>query len=111
MISYEQAVAGFTRYVYSEMLPHMTGIKSVALGAYTALAAKNAAQAIRSAAANPAVAITGAITQDGLDLDLLYNAVNERMSDSVQLDIPFIGVFTVGRADIDKLCNYMRGAL
>ena len=111
MVPYEQAVAGFAKYVDKEMLPHMTGFKKIGLGAYTALAAKNAVQALKGAVSNPAVAITGLVTETGVDLELLYNAICERMDGSIQLDIPLIGVFTLSRADVDKLYNYMRGAL
>jgi hypothetical protein len=111
MISYEQAVKGVVRYVDNEMLPHMTGVKKIGLGAYIALAAKNAAQTLKTAAASPAVSITGAATTEGVDIDVLYNAISERMDGNVQLDVPMIGVFTVNRADVDKLYNYMRGAL
>lgn len=111
MVPYEQAVSGFARYVDKEMLPHMSGVKKVGLGAYTALAARNAVQALRAAADNPAVAITGIVSDAGVDLELLYSAVSERMTENIQLDIPLIGVFTVSRADVDKLYNYMRGAL
>lgn len=111
MISYDQAVRGVVRYVDSEMLPHMTGVKKIGLGAYTALAAKNAAQTLKGAVESPAIAITGIATSDGIDIDLLYNAICERMDGNVQMDIPMIGVFTVNRADVDKLYNYMRGAI
>lgn len=111
MISYEQAVKGVVRYVDNEMLPHMSGVKKIGLGAYAALAAKNAAQMLKTAAANPVVSITGAATTEGVDIDVLYNAISERMDGNVQLDVPMIGVFTVNRADVDKLYNYMRGAL
>lgn len=111
MISYDQAVKGIVRYVDSEMLPHMSGVKKIGLGTYAALAAKNAAQTLKAAADSPAVAITGAATSDGVDIDLLYSAVCERMDGNVQMDIPMIGVFTVNRADVDKLYNYMRGAI
>ena len=111
MISYEQAVKGVVRYVDNEMLPHMSGVKKIGLGAYIALAAKNAAQTLKTAAASPAVSITGAATTEGVDIDVLYSAISERMDGNVQLDVPMIGVFTVNRADVDKLYNYMRGAL
>ena len=111
MVPYEQAVTGFVRYVDKEMLPHMSGFKKVGLGAYTALAARNAVQALKGAAANPAVAITGLVSEAGVDLELLYSAVSERMTENIQLDIPLVGVFVVSRADVDKLYNYMRGAL
>jgi hypothetical protein len=111
MISYEQAVKGVMRYVDNEMLPHMSGVKKIGLGAYAALAAKNAVQMLKTAAASPAVSITGAATAEGVDIDVLYNAISERMDGNVQLDVPMIGVFTVNRADVDKLYNYMRGAL
>lgn len=111
MIPYEQAVAGFARYVDKEVLPHMTGVKKIGLGAYTALAAKNAAKMLKDSASNSAVAITGLATENGVDIELLYNVLCERMTENVQIDIPFIGVLTVNRSDVDKLYNYMRGAL
>lgn len=111
MVPYEQAVKGFARYVDNEMLPHMSGFKKVGLGAYTALVARNAVQTLKGAAANPAVSLTGVVAPEGLELELLYSAVCERITENIQLDIPMIGVFTVSRADVDKLYNYMRGAL
>ena len=111
MIPYEHMTAGLIRFVHTEMLPHLDGFKKVAFAAYLDLSANNAVQQLKAAAAAPAVAMTGIFQEDGVDIDRLYKSVSDHMGGPMEIMIPMIGKFSLGRADVDKLYNYMKGVL
>ena len=41
MVTMQQVKTGLVRYIDTDVLPHLTGIKKLGLGVYTALAANN----------------------------------------------------------------------
>ena len=110
MIGATEAVNGLTRYVDNEILPHVDGWRKVALGAYVGLAGNRAVELLSKAADSPALAMTGAFTREGIDIDMVYNEIVKRVSEPVKVDIPTIGVFTLTASDIGTIYDYMRGA-
>jgi len=112
MISATDCVKGLARYVDAEIMPHVEGWKKVALGAYVGMAGNNAVKALSNAAQHPAIALTGAFTEEGMvDIDFVHNCVKEAMREPMRIDIPMIGVFTLTREDVSRIYDYMRGAL
>lgn len=110
MITATEAVNGLTRYVDAEILPHVDGWRKVALGAYVGMVGNRAAELLSKAADSPALAMTGAFTHEGIDIDMVHDAVMRRVSEPVKVDIPAIGVFTMNQSDIGTIYDYMRGA-
>lgn len=111
MISYTELQTRLARFVDAEMLPHMTGGKRILLGGYTALATKNAAGMLQSAKDKPLVAMTGAVSEEGVDVDALFSAVSPYINEPVTLSLPVVGDFRLDRSDFEKLYRYLKGEL
>lgn len=112
MITIEQAKSGLMRYIDNDMLPHLSGLKHVGLGIYSALAAENASRFVMQYMSHPAIAILGVMDENGnIDLDKLYSAASKMFANGerVTINIPVIGEYTVDRSDLEKLYRYMRG--
>ena len=106
MISYTELQTRLARFVDAEMLPHMTGGKRILLGGYAALATKNAAGKDK-----PLVAMTGAVSAEGVDVDALFSAVSPYINEPVTLSLPVVGDFRLDRSDFEKLYRYLKGEL
>lgn len=111
MISYTDLQTNLARFVDNEMLPHMTGGKKVLLGGYAALATKNAAGKLREMKDKPLVAMTGAVGEDGVDVDALFSAVSPYINEPVTISLPIVGDFRFDRSDWEKLYRYLKGEL
>ena len=103
MVSYTELQTRLARFVDAEMLPHMTGGKRILLGRYAALATKNAAGMLQSAKDKPLVAMTGAVSEEGVDVDALFSAVSPYINEPVTLSLPVVGDFRLDRSDWEKL--------
>lgn len=111
MVTYTDLQARLSRFVDAEMLPHMTGGKKILLGGYAALATKNAAGMLQSAKDKPLVAMTGAVKDDGVDVDALFSAVSPYINEPVMLSLPVVGDFRFDRSDWEKLYRYLKGEI
>lgn len=111
MVSYTELQTRLARFVDAEMLPHMTGGKRILLGGYVALATKNAAGMLQSAKDKPLVAMTGAVSEEGVDVDALFSAVSPYINEPVTLSLPVVGDFRLDRSDWEKLYRYLKGEL
>ena len=65
MVTMQQVKTGLVRYIDTDVLPHLTGIKKLGLGVYTALAANNVVGLIEKYREHPAVAVLDVIDADG----------------------------------------------
>ena len=111
MVSYTELQTRLARFVDAEMLPHMTGGKRILLGGYAALATKNAAGMLQAAKDKPLVAMTGAVSEEGVDVDALFSAVSPYINEPVTLSLPVVGDFRLNRSDFEKLYRYLKGEL
>ena len=111
MVTYTDLQTRIARFVDAEMLPHMTGGKKILLGGYAALATKNAAGMLQSAKDKPIVAMTGAVSAEGVDVDALFSAVSPYINEPVTLSIPVVGDFRFDRSDWEKLYRYLKGEI
>lgn len=111
MVTYTELQTRLARFVDAEMLPHMTGGKRLLLGGYAALATKNAAGVLQKAKDKPLVAMTGAVSEEGVDVDALFSAVSPYINEPVTISFPIIGDFRFGRADWEKLYHYLKGEI
>lgn len=108
IVSFEAIQNGLARYLDTEVIPKMMGFKKIAFAAYVSLAAQNLAELLRSNKDHPLIALTGAVSESGVDIDKLYNALATRFTEKMDVDIPMIGRFSFSREDLDKLYNEMR---
>ena len=112
MVTMAQVKNGLVKYIDADILPHLTGFKKVALGAYAALAANNLVTMMEKYKNSPAISILDVIDENGnVDIDKLYQAVLPQFANGEKqtISIPLIGDMTVDRSDLEKLYRYIRG--
>lgn len=112
MATLQQVQRGLCRYVDTELLPKMTGIKKIGLGAYMALAANNLTALAANYLEHPAIKILGlSDAQGNIDIDKAYNAVIPMFDNGVKhsVDLPLVGSIILDRSDVDKLHRYIVG--
>lgn len=112
MVTLNQVQNGIAAYVDNEMLPHLTGLKQLGLGIYSALASENIAATILKYKDSPAVAMLDAIDENNeVDIDKIYNAACKMFAshDRYSVNIPIIGEWIMDRSDIEKLYRYIKG--
>lgn len=59
----------------------------------------------------PIVALTGAVMDDGVDVDALFSAVSPYINEPVTLSLPVVGDFRLDRGDFEKLYRYLKGEI
>ena len=112
MVTMQQVKTGLVKYIDTDVLPHLTGIKKLGLGVYTALAANNVVDLIEKYRDHPAVAVLDVIDTDGnVDIDKLYQAIAPQFANGEKqvINIPLIGDMTVDKSDLEKLYRYIKG--
>lgn len=111
MVTVRQVQSGITRYVDNDLLPHLDGMKKIALGVYMGLASENIGAAIMQYKDHPAVAMLGVISEDGkIDIDKLYNTVRPMFDQKQSMDFPLIGRVNFDAQDVEKLYRYINEA-
>ncbi len=112
MVTLEQIATGITKYVDTQILPHLTGIRRIGLGVYTGLASKNVVGMVEKYKNHPAVSVLDVITDDGVDLDKLYQTVLPMFENGQKemVSIPMIGEWTFDKTDVEKLYKYIKEA-
>ena len=112
MVTMQQVKNGLVKYIDTDVLPHLTGIKKLGLGVYTALAANNVVGLMEKYREHPAVTMLDVIDAEGnVDIDKLYQAVLPQFANGEKqtISIPLIGDMTVDRSDLEKLYCYIKG--
>lgn len=112
MVTMQQVKNGLVKYIDTDVLPHLTGIKKLGLGVYTALAANNVVVLIEKYREHPAVAVLDVIDAEGnVDIDKLYQAIAPQFANGEKqvINIPLIGDMTVDKSDLEKLYRYIKG--
>lgn len=112
MVTMAQVKNGLVKYIDTDILPHLTGMKRIALGAYSALAAENMAGLVNQYRDKPAVSVLKVIDEQGnVDIDRIYQAVVPMFSDGQKqvIEIPMIGELIIDRSDVEKIYRYIKG--
>lgn len=112
MVTMQQVKTGLVKYIDTDVLPHLTGIKKLGLGVYTALAADNLVGLLEQYRDHPAVSVLHVMDKDGnVDIDKLYQALVPQFANGEKqtISIPLIGDMTVDRSDLEKLYRYIKG--
>lgn len=111
MATMQQVKNGLVKYIDTDVLPHLSGVKKLGLGVYTALAADNLVGLMEKYKDHPAVAVLNVIdAQEDVDIDKLYQALSPMFDSGAKqtIHIPLIGDMTVDRTDLEKLYRYMK---
>lgn len=111
MATLNQIQSGILRYIESDLMPHLDGLKKIGLGVYTTLAAGNITSMLISYKSHPAVKMLDIIDDsDQVDIDRLYDAILPYYANGEKstMLIPLIGEFIINKNDIDKLYKYIK---
>lgn len=108
MVTVKQVQSGIVRYVDSDLLPHLDGMKKIGLGIYMGLASENIGAAIQKYKDHPAVAMLNVVTEDGMvDIDKVYAVAKPMFDQKQSIDLPLIGRVTFDGNDVEKLYRYI----
>lgn len=111
MVTVKQVQSGIVRYVDSDLLPHLDGMKKIGLGIYMGLASENIGAAIQKYKDHPAVAMLNVVTEDGMvDIDKVYAVAKPMFEQKQSIDLPLIGRVTFDGDDVEKLYRYISEA-
>lgn len=111
MVTMQQAQNGLIKYIDTEIIPHVDGLKKIGLSAYVTLAAGNVQAMLNRYIHHPAVEVLGVIDSEGnVDIDALYKAISPMLAEGkkVTIYIPLVGDFSVDKSDLEKLYRYMK---
>lgn len=112
MITMQQAQAGLLKYIDTDIMPHLSGIKKIGLGVYAGLAGQNIAAIMERYRKHPAIEMLGVVDENGnIDIDALYRAALPMFAEGQKtaINLPLLGELTVDKSDLEKLYRYMRG--
>lgn len=111
MIHYTRVVQGILAYIQNEMASKLAGSwKAWALNILAGMASTKAEPLIRQLSANPVIQALGIIEGENVNVDALMGEMRKQAQNSTAtIDIPLIGAYTIGIADVDALDRYIRG--
>lgn len=110
MVNAQQIKSGVTKYINSEILPHLSGLPKIGVSTYINLMSDKVPELMIQMRDQPGVSILGIIDEEGnMDLDRLYKAVVPTMmeGEKITIEVPLIGSFDLSKQDIDKLYKYI----
>lgn len=111
MIHYTRIVQGLLNYIQNEMASKLAGSwKAWALNILAGMASTKAEPLLRELGKNPVVKMLGLIEGENVDVDALMAELRKQAQNSTAtINIPMIGAYTIGLADVDALDRYIRG--
>lgn len=112
MVTMEQVKNGLIKYIDSDIMPHLTGLRKIGMGVYVALAADRAVEMAMQYREHPAVAVLGVIDSEGnVDIERMYQAISPMVQggEKIPVDIPLIGEIRMDKTDVEKLYRYIKG--
>lgn len=111
MIHYTRVVQGILAYIQNEMAAKLAGSwKAWALNILAGMASTKAEPLIRKLSAKPAIQALGIVDGENVNVDALMGEMRKQAQNSTAtIDIPLIGAYTIGIADVDALDRYIRG--
>lgn len=111
MASIQQLQRGAVRFVDSELVPAFAGAEKILVGGVAALLIANIENIVKQYAAHPVVAMLGVYKDGDVDVDALYQAFAPRFgAEKIPVNVPIVGTMKVGKAEVDKLYQYIKEA-
>lgn len=111
MASIKQIQQGAVRFVDNELVPAFAGAEKILVGGAAALLIANLENIVKQYAANPMVAMLGVYKDGNIDVDAMYQAFAPRFgADKIPVKIPMVGTIKIGKAEIDKIYQYIKEA-
>lgn len=111
MIHYSRVLNGILTYIQTEMAAKLAGSwKAWALNILAGMASTKAEAVVRKLGGHPVVKALGLIEGENVNVDALMGELRKQAQNSTAtIDIPLVGAYTVGIADVDALDRYIRG--
>lgn len=111
MIHYSRVIQGLMLYIENEIAAKLAGSwKAWVVRGMAGMASMKAEPLFRTIAANPIVSALGIVEGENVNVDMLIAELRKQAQTSTAtIDIPGIGPYTVGVADVDALNRYIRG--
>lgn len=112
MATINQVRRGIEKYMDAEILPKLPKAKAFGMGVYAELLLSQTESQLQKYLELPAVKVLGIVDESGnIDIEKLRDVAHKKMPDNIQLDLPLIGTFTFGNADIDMLYQHIERAI
>lgn len=111
MIHYSRVVNGILLYIQNEMASKLAGSwKAWALNVLAGMASSKAEPLMRELSSNSIVKSLGLIEGENINVDALMGELRKQAQNSTAtFNVPLVGAYTVGIADVDALDRYIRG--
>lgn len=111
MASIQKVQQGAARFVDNEMVPAFVGAEKILVGGAAALLIANMENIVQQLSAHPMVALLGVYKEGDIDVDALYQAFAPRFgNEKIPVKLPMVGTLKVGKAEVDKLYQYIKEA-
>ena len=99
------------RFIDNELVPAFAGAEKILVGGAAALMIANMENIVQQYAAHPMVAMLGVYNNGEVNIDALYQAFAPRIgAEKIPVKLPMVGTLKIGKAEIDKLYQYIREA-
>lgn len=113
MATIQQIQTAAARFVDQDLAPAFSGGERILVAGAAGLMISNAGKLVQQYAAHPMVAALGVLdAQSGdIDVDALYQAFAPKFgNEKIPLKVPVIGTIKIGKAEVDKLYQYVKEA-
>lgn len=113
MASIQQIQTAAARFVDLDIAPAFSGGERILVSGAAVLLISNAANLVQQYTTHPMVAALGvydAATGD-INVDALYQAFGPKFgNEKIPLKLPMVGTIKIGKAEIDRLYQYIKEA-
>ena len=109
MASIQKIQQGAVRFVDNELIPALAGAEKIVVGGAAALLIANMENIVKQYSTHPVVSMLGVYNDGDIDVDALYQAFAPRFgTEKFPVKLPMVGTVKVGKAEIDKLYQYIK---
>lgn len=104
MVTMDKVKRGMAAYLETELIPSLGGWQKWLVGAGAAILVNRMDNVMANMANMPIVKMMDIIHGDNIDIETVYEAVREQAKTTpAVIDVPGVGTFKLGAADVDKL--------
>lgn len=113
MVTTAQVRQGAMRYIQTDMLPKLSGVKKTGLAVAAELYAMQMDKIIHDFMDRPAIRYMNLQDAAGnIDLERVHDVLRKHMQqeDRIDIPIPVIGPYTIDKTDVERLIQYIKEA-
>ena len=111
MVTYTQLINGLSRYIDNEIINKLTGNSKLLLGIGSGIALKKGENIYKLLQENSIIKMLDLIDKDGnIDIETIFEELRKQArKQSIEIDIPIIGILKLNEEDITKLQTFVKG--